>query len=97
MPYSSVAASEEVEVYDYWALIMVRMMHGSTRNRFVDDRSEQATSGRSRTKIYSSGFVVHTSIVEREAIHSFIATLLPFWMILKWQPAIDLPTHQWPE
>jgi hypothetical protein len=29
MPYASVAASEEVEVYAYWALIMVRMTHGS--------------------------------------------------------------------
>ena len=30
MPYASVAASAEVEVYAYWALIMVRMTHGST-------------------------------------------------------------------
>jgi hypothetical protein len=30
MPYASVAASAEVEVYAYWALIMVRMTYGST-------------------------------------------------------------------
>jgi hypothetical protein len=30
MPYASVATSPEVEVYAYWALIMVRMTHGST-------------------------------------------------------------------
>jgi hypothetical protein len=30
MPYASVAASTEVEVYAYWALIMVRMTYGST-------------------------------------------------------------------
>ena len=29
MPYGSVAASEEVEVYANWALIMVRMTYGS--------------------------------------------------------------------
>jgi hypothetical protein len=29
MPYGSVAASEEVEVYASWALIMVRMTYGS--------------------------------------------------------------------
>jgi hypothetical protein len=29
MPYASVAASAEVEVYATWALIMVRMTHGS--------------------------------------------------------------------
>jgi hypothetical protein len=29
MPYASVAASAEVEVYAYWALIMVRMTYGS--------------------------------------------------------------------
>jgi hypothetical protein len=29
MPYASVAASAEVEVYASWALIMVRMTHGS--------------------------------------------------------------------
>ena len=29
MPYASVAASAEVEVYANWALIMVRMTHGS--------------------------------------------------------------------
>jgi len=30
MPYASVAASAEVEVYANWALIMVRMTYGST-------------------------------------------------------------------
>jgi hypothetical protein len=30
MPYASVATSPEVEVYAYWALIMVRMTYGST-------------------------------------------------------------------
>jgi hypothetical protein len=30
MSYASVAASAEVEVYGYWALIMVRMTYGST-------------------------------------------------------------------
>jgi hypothetical protein len=30
MPYPSVATSPEVEVYAYWALIMVRMTYGST-------------------------------------------------------------------
>jgi hypothetical protein len=30
MPYASVAASAEVEVYAYWAFILVRMTHGST-------------------------------------------------------------------
>ena len=29
MPYASVAASAEVEVYANWALIMVRMTYGS--------------------------------------------------------------------
>ena len=29
MPYASVTASAEVEVYANWALIMVRMTHGS--------------------------------------------------------------------
>ena len=29
MPYALVAASAEVEVYANWALIMVRMTHGS--------------------------------------------------------------------
>jgi hypothetical protein len=29
MPYASVAASAEVQVYAGWALIMVRMTHGS--------------------------------------------------------------------
>jgi hypothetical protein len=29
MPYGSVAASEEVEVYASWALILVRMTYGS--------------------------------------------------------------------
>jgi hypothetical protein len=29
MPYGSVEASEEVEVYASWALIMVRMTYGS--------------------------------------------------------------------
>jgi hypothetical protein len=29
MPYASVAASAEVEVYANWAVIMVRMTHGS--------------------------------------------------------------------
>jgi len=30
MSYASVAAPAEVEVYAYWALIMVRMTYGST-------------------------------------------------------------------
>ena len=30
MSYASVAASAEVEVYAYWALIIVRMTYGST-------------------------------------------------------------------
>jgi hypothetical protein len=29
MPYASIATSPEVEVYAYWALIMVRMTYGS--------------------------------------------------------------------
>ena len=30
MPYASDAASTEVEVYAFWALILVRMTYGST-------------------------------------------------------------------
>jgi hypothetical protein len=64
MPYASVAASAEVEVYAYWAFILVRMTHGSTGSdtwTVVQDKLYPAVAEAELTR-----FFVHTLIVERK-------------------------------
>ena len=70
MPYASVAASAEVEVYANWAVIMVRMTHGSVGAdpwAIVQNKLHPAVA---EPEFYSIGFFVHESIIERKAERS---------------------------
>jgi hypothetical protein len=66
MPSASVQASAEVEVYANWALIMVRMTHGSVGADPWTVVQDKFSSRRGRTRIYSSGFVLHEPRIGRK-------------------------------
>ena len=69
MPHASVAASAEVEVYANWALDHGENDLRLSRSKPVDNRSRQVTSRRGRTRIYSSGFVLHEPRIGRKLGH----------------------------